>query len=302
MAYVWQAVDAVEPIADSTIEAIANAAQYNVISGCVLAYDAANMTVDMGAGAIMHNAVPIQIVAVPNAVTLASDPSNPRWTWIYLDSTGTTGIVSGDPAVVPSVPELGNNVCIAEVYVQAGLTIAANATYKTDKRAPNPQGLIGYWGTATSTTSTSEVDLITISQLGFDNSIPVTVPLTIQFNFRKQALAAQLVGFGLKINATVVYDTGTLAQWRSSATNRAEDGFAEFHLMPRSTANYINGFTTFGGWRVTSSGAVATAFAYATSTPTAVVPNAAITSIAIRAINDTTSNAAEVTAVFVYAR
>lgn len=296
--YLFQDVDSIEPIADTLGEMWGNAQLYNVISGCALAYDAANMTVDLGAGAIMHYGSPLQIVAAPNNFTLVSDPTNPRWTWLALDSAGAGVVVSGTAAATPTVPELGDRVALALLLVQAGQTIAANVTYKIDKRLPNPQGLIGYWGTATSTASTSATSLVTISKLGFSDSIPASQGIRIVFNARKQALAASSVGFGFFLNSTTVLEAASVQGFVSSSSNRAESGAMQITIPPRS-ATYQGWFAN-GQWVVTSSGAQAIAGGL-TNSATAVVPAVAITQLGIRAINDTNSNLAEVTAVYVYA-
>lgn len=132
MTIIWQAEDNVEPIADTTIEGIANFNGYSVTSGCGLTYSAANMTVTVAAGSVLHNGTTVTVAG--NTVTLVSDATNPRWTWIGIPSTGTAAIVSGTAAATPTVPEIGDYVPLALVYVQANLAIANNATYKLDKR------------------------------------------------------------------------------------------------------------------------------------------------------------------------
>lgn len=130
----WQAVDNIEPIADSTIEGIANLALFNVISGCGATYSAASMEKTIASGSATVGGV--QMGVAGNNVTLESDPSNPRWTYTYINSSGVAAIVSGDPAVEPAVPELGNNTPHSLDLIQAAQTIAANVTYKIDKRVP----------------------------------------------------------------------------------------------------------------------------------------------------------------------
>lgn len=295
MAIIFQDEDAIEPVADTLGEAWGNASLYNVVypkgGSCALTYDAADMTVDLAAGQVTHNGNLVAVPAAANGYTLVSDSSNPRWTWLAVSSAGAPVVVSGTAAADPSIPELGDYVMVALVYVQANLTIATNASYKLDKRITSPNGPYAQSTTATSTTSTSEVTLVTLSGL----SIPVGAGIRIRWNMRKTAAAAQTVGFGLILNATTVLDTNDVSQWVSSGTQRAEDGFAEVIIYPRSSADYLNGFWTFGGWRVSATGAQATAAAIANATPTALIPNATITDIGIRAINNTTSNAAEVT-------
>lgn len=310
-AYTLQAVDADEYFHDTDYELLGNAAQYNVISGCGVTYDAANMTADVAAGAITHNYAPVQVSATADAYTLVSDASNERWAGLCLDSAGAAVLVSGDAAasssVEPTKPEIGDRVLLAYVKIQAAQTIAASTEYQLDKRIAAPNGLIGFSSTATSTTSTSAVDLVTISKLGFTDSIPVTRGLRIGFNFRKTATNAQAVGFGLKVNSTVVIEAAVAAgNIRTSATNQAENGYAEIVIAPRSSANHLFGIThtwaAFAGGSAPTASALTDAAAAGAVGPlvTAAMPNAAITSLAIRAINGTSNNNAEVTAVFVY--
>lgn len=158
--------DAVEPISDTFGEQATNAALYNVIApasgSCALTYDAGDMTVDLAAGNITHFGTTVPISALANAFTLVSDPTNPRWTWLALSSAGAAAVVSGDPAAAPAVPELGDRVAVALVYVQAGLMVAASATYKLDKRVPAvPQPTVKYkTATQVRTTDTAYVDVI----------------------------------------------------------------------------------------------------------------------------------------------
>ena len=132
MPITWQAEDTTEPIADTTIEGIANFDNYSTVSGCAASYNAATMVVAIASGSVLHNG---SVVAVAgNNVTLVSDATNPRWTWIGISSIGVATIISGTAAATPTVPELGDYVCSQLVLVQAGLTIATNATAKLDKR------------------------------------------------------------------------------------------------------------------------------------------------------------------------
>lgn len=305
----YQDLDDVEPVSDTFGEQATNAGIYSVIlpqlGSCALTYDAGDMTVDLAAGRIVHFGNPVTVALAANAFTLVADTTYPRWTWLALSSAGAAAVVSGSPAAVPSVPELGDRVALALVYVQAGLTVANNATYKLDKRLPTPGGsiLVGYSDTATATISTTAVDLVTISSL----SIPVGFTVRVEFNYRKTATAAQAVAFGIKVNSTIVQEaTVSAGVPRSSASNQAENGMAIYKIMPRSSTNYTSGawwdFATY----VTSSGFNAASLAQDisaggfTRSLSAPMPNATITSIAIRAINGTSNNNAEVTAVRVY--
>jgi hypothetical protein len=97
-----------------------------------LTYSAADMNVTVAAGTVMHNGATVTVAG--NTVTLVSDATHPRWTWIGVPSTGTAEIISGIAAATPAVPEIGDYVPLALVYVQANLAIANNATWKLDKR------------------------------------------------------------------------------------------------------------------------------------------------------------------------
>ena len=134
MAITAQFQDADEPVADTDAELSANQHLYGVISGCAVTYDAANMTYDIAAGSILHNGSVVAVSAQTNANTLVADSSNPRWTLISLDSTGTQVMTSGTAAATPSKPELGDNVWLAAVKIEAGQTIANNIAVKLDKR------------------------------------------------------------------------------------------------------------------------------------------------------------------------
>ncbi len=136
-------VSLAEPISDSVWEISANNHLYHVVSGCAITMDTGNLTLDVAAGTIVHNGTEVAVTAQTNAVTLSADGTNGRWAWIGLDSTGTAALVSGTPASDPAVPELGDNVALMLVLVDAGLTIASNASYQIDKRIPGPVPGVG---------------------------------------------------------------------------------------------------------------------------------------------------------------
>lgn len=299
-AYIYAAVDTDEPWHDSDVEQIANITNYNVISGCTLSFDATNLTVDLAAGVATHSGTSTTVAGGTDAYTVTADGSNERWVTYTVSSAGAAVLVAGDAAasasVEPSKPEPGDRVVVGMSKVQAAQTIAANFEYNLDKRVMGivpAVVLAGSSSAATSTTSTSAVDLVTISSL----SITVDKWVRIPFNYRKQALAATSVGFGLKINSTTVVEASS-ATWMT-ATNQAEDGFGEWIMAPRD-ATHLAGLTNFHGTAVSSTGANAQSYAFSSPNPAALIPNATITSIAIRAINNTTSNAAEVTSIRIY--
>jgi len=140
MPYQVQAVDSDEYFHDTDYEIIANQVHYNVVSGCGVTYDTADMTLDIASGSIKHNNLAVTVAAAANALTLVADSSNERWSYVTLDSSGAAVLVSGDPApnssTEPTKPELGDRVVLAMVKIQAGQTVAGNAEYKLDKRVP----------------------------------------------------------------------------------------------------------------------------------------------------------------------
>lgn len=136
MAIVAQFEDTIEPWNDTDAEMLANFALYNVRDGCAVTYSGANMNATVAAGNITHNGATVAVAG--GSVTLVADGTNPRWTWIYADSSGTPGMSAGTAAADPSKPELGDNVALALVKVEAGQTIANNIAYKLDKRIMNP--------------------------------------------------------------------------------------------------------------------------------------------------------------------
>lgn len=157
--------------------------------------------------------------------------------------------------------------------------------------------------TAETTTSTSAVDLLTINTdtVGNALNIPVDRWSRVWFEYRKTASGAQKACFGLKINSTTVLEASDATGVpRTSGTNRAEAGWAYFTIPPRSTANYgfgisadYNCFTTAGAFAASYSNDLAGG---ATSKPamTAAIPNAAITSLSLRAINSSSNVDAEI--------
>lgn len=136
--YVYQDQDLVEPISDSVGEQWGNAALYNVLNvtggSCALTYSASALTVDLAAGTITHYGSTVTVAAAPAGFTLVPDITNPLWTWLCISSTGTPVTVTGTASATPAVPEYGDRVPVALVYVQAGLTIANDASYKLEKR------------------------------------------------------------------------------------------------------------------------------------------------------------------------
>lgn len=151
----WTAQDNVEPIQADTIGALANVAGFATISGCTQTYSGANLNVAIAAGLGIHTNSPIAIAG--NNVTLVADPTNPRWTYGYINASGVAAIVSGSAAVTPAVPDTGANPTNFLTYVQANLTVANNATYKLDKRVITPSAWIPIVKSASQTVNNSTV-------------------------------------------------------------------------------------------------------------------------------------------------
>ena len=260
--------------------------------------------------AIAGNAVTINGTVVTTAFSAttktasAADATNPRIDSVYYDSTGAVGIAAGVAVALtattgPVPPTLAaNQIRVADLWLGAGSVTISSADI-TDRRQSSSGGLtlVANVASATSTTSTSIVDLVTLSGL----SIPVTAGIKIAFNYRKQALAANAVGFGLKINSTTLVDPAATAgvAW-SSATNRAENGFCEITIGPRSAATYLGGWYSTFATRISADGMDAIAPRFGANNNNAPIPNAVITSVILTAINATASNAAEITSAKVF--
>lgn len=136
MARLFAANDTTMPIPDTHMEMVANQMTHGVIGGCGVTPDAADLTYDVAAGALMVSGAPVTVAAQANAGTLVADSTNPRWTWVVLDSSGVEAMVSGTAAATPAIPELGGDyVPIHLFYVAAGGTIASSQT-NYDQRIP----------------------------------------------------------------------------------------------------------------------------------------------------------------------
>ncbi len=187
-----------------------------------------------------------------------------------------------------------NNVEVASIDSDGNLAISG--TFGSN----NYPRVLARSVTAATTTSTSAVDLVTISTdvSGDALSIPTTRWARVYFEYRKAANASTAAAFGLKINSTVVLEaTNSSGVPRTSATNRAEAGWGFFMIPPRSTSNYgfgigvdYNCFTTAGAFAASYSNDGGSSLPSMTNA----IPNAEITSLSIRAINVTSNEDAEV--------
>lgn len=146
------------------------------------------------------------------------------------------------------------------------------------------------------TTSTSTVDIVTVT---FTRSVAATEGLLIVGNASKDALAAQAVQLGLKLNTTVQYDPAVQSLASSSGTNQAEDGMFMLWIMPRSTG-YLNGVLGWEQWQISATGAQAKAQT-AVVAPSNNLITAALTQLVITGRNVTSNNNLAVKDVVVYA-
>lgn len=184
-------------------------------------------------------------------------------TFIY--NTGT------DPLLWPIAGDAGNIMG----FTGEILTFVSNGTawYLVGKSnaAIGWQVAGRYNGAEATTTSATPSDLVTISGL----DIPVTYWVKITATIRRSA-AADNAYMGLKINATVV----SALMLTSGNTNEVQSGIVEMLIGPRAT-NYLRAVKANGEM----SGASGTTSSSDMNALAADVPNAAITSIAIRAAN-----------------
>lgn len=127
--------DSVVPASHTHPEMAGNNQTYGVIGGCAVTLDAANLTLDIAAGAIVHNGTPVTVAAQANALTLVADATNPRFALISLDSSGTAVLTSGTAASAPVPPDLGDYVPLMLVRIAAAATIASSQT-SYDQRVP----------------------------------------------------------------------------------------------------------------------------------------------------------------------
>ena len=232
-------------------------------------------------------------------VNVTASASNPRMDLLTLDASGNLGMQDGvataetgdvEEAPLPSLDD--DEILIATVRSPANQSnvLAANVRGRAVQVAQPTVMLAGSSSAATSTTSTSAVDLVTISGL----SIAAAAFIESQFNYRKTAAAATMVGFGLKVNSTVVVEATTTVNSSLAActsTQEVQDGICSFSITPRRT-NYQGGILSIITVHTTTTARLMQVQTTLLANP---IPTATITSMAIRAINDTASNAAEVT-------
>jgi hypothetical protein len=140
--------------------------------------------------------------------------------------------------------------------------------------------------TEATSTSTSVVDLLTMASL----TVAVTEPFDLIVNSRKDAGASANVGFGLKINATIVgtaaTTTGVEGFGSSSSTRQIETLLLTGRFGARVTGFFQMADGNPGQWQ--NAGVTATT-RQANKVQTANFPNATITDVIINAITNNAS-------------
>lgn len=255
----------------------------------------------VAAGDFTVNSVSGSVYAGGTVTLSTQDPTLPRVDIIVITSGGAVSAVAGTPAAltstsgpVPPTPTT-SQLEIARIFVPASGT-PLSASSITDRRHPLVVvnvALAASASTITSTTSTSAVDLVTLTPA---TAIAATAGIRITFNWRKNATNATAVAFGLKLNSTVIIECAvgpTGVAW-SEAGQFAVDGICVIDIAPRR-ANYTSGiFSYFQGTR-TATFVVGTGSIFSTAVQSAALPTGTITSLALRAINLTSTNGAEIT-------
>lgn len=212
-AYTYAAVDSDEYWHDTDVETIASTDKYGVITGCALTADAANMTVDLGAGTILHNGSAVAVAAATDAYTVVADGSNERWAALCISSAGAAVLVSGDPAASaasePAKPEIGDRVCSGMYKVQAAQTVAANCEYQLDKRMI----LRGPFTVILSSDFNN-----TQSNTTLENVTGVSFPLAANVRYAFEALVVYRSGTTPDFKAAFTVPAGATVHYKSVAT------------------------------------------------------------------------------------
>lgn len=198
-AYTFEAVDADEYFHDTDYELLGSMHSYGVISGCTVTGDAANMTVDLAAGVILHSGSTVTVAAATDAYTLVADGSNERWAALCISSAGTAALLSGDPAAngssEPAKPEIGDRVLVAMAKIQAAQTVAANVEYMLDKRVITHSG-------ATTVTKSSDETINTSTTLQDDDALTFAVVANGEY----------------EVEAVVLYNSGATPDFKFAWT------------------------------------------------------------------------------------
>lgn len=164
----------------------------------------------------------------------------------------------------------------------AGTVLQSNGASSAPSWASASSGLSRAGGNTTeaTTTSTSVVDLMSITV----TAISAATPFTYLYNGRKTSGAADRVQVGLKLNTTVVTDpvmtTVTNTGYNGSTTNQAEDGMA-VGFIPARVTNYLRGGIQLVINKASSGVAGPLANAVASASVDAALPTADITTVVL---------------------
>ncbi|MFQ5852816.1 MAG: hypothetical protein ACE5JU_19835, partial [Candidatus Binatia bacterium] len=148
------------------------------------------------------------------------------------------------------------------------------------KAVAKPTGGLSFEGSNTTeatTTSTTEVDVLTVSGL----NVAAATPFIVFGSARKTTGAASDAYLGLKLNTTVVIDTtvGTQSLLNFGSFNAAASGAFYLYVGPRVT-NYLRGLLRWGSVDIAGGGADL----QSNLTIPNDMPTAAITDVIIRGV------------------
>ena len=233
----YDAIDYIEPVSDSMMEAFGNIANYNVVDGCEVTYSESAMTVTIAAGNVRHNGTTVPVAEQTD--TLVADGSNPRFTWVTVDSTGTISLQAGTAASDPTVPEVGDNVELALVRIEAGQTIAARCTYKMDKRVFGPR-LVTTTSGGSSAILSSDVSTTTSMQAVTGLSLSVSA----NTSYAWQALIVYTASASGDYYWQITGPTGSVLAMQEERFNLAATGEVHYATAGASTGGSANGFGT----------------------------------------------------------
>jgi hypothetical protein len=218
--------------------------------------------------------------------------------YVLIAASGeTTGLKWGIDPLQDKYTAKGDLLVATAANVGAALNVGANNTVLT---ADSGEATGLKWGvvnftlegsnnTEVTTTSTSEVDLVTVSSL----TIQVTEVFMILAGWRRTTGASCDASFGLKINSTTVIATTDNPLGHSGSVNEAMSGTL-FWIVPSRVTNY------FGVGMGLSVGNSGSAPLKGHGFQSADVPNAEITSITITAKSGSSSVTLGVDEVRVY--
>jgi len=133
----------------------------------------AGMSVVVSSGTCVVNGTSVSKSSSTTVSIASSNPTNPRYDVIQINSSGTISAVTGTPSSSPLVPDISaGNIRLAIVYVPAGATSITNANI-TDARVI--LGNVGYNpGASISITYNADGTINTIT----DNMYGITATFT----------------------------------------------------------------------------------------------------------------------------